>query len=44
MSKRGWTYVDQFTYDGVLNFVFKKTVTSDKQIKEYFYFEEDFNK
>lgn len=42
MSKRGWSFVSQFTYDGVLNFVFKKAVTSDKQAKEYFYFEDDF--
>ena len=42
MSKRGWTYVEQVTYDKVQNYVFKKTVTNDKEAKEGLYFESDF--
>lgn len=44
MSKRGWTYVEQVTYDKVQNYVFKKTVTSDAEAKEGLYFESDFKK
>ena len=44
MSKRGWSYVSEFPNGGVINFVFKKSVTSDEEAKQFFYFEEDFKK
>lgn len=43
MSKRGWTYVEQITYDKVHYYVFKKTVTNDSEAKEGIYFESDFD-
>ena len=44
MSKRGWIYVEQITYDNVHNYLFKKTVTNDDEAKEGLYFESDFKK
>ena len=44
MSKRGWEYVDDVTYEGVVHYVFKKYVTNDEEAKDGLYFESDFKK